>query len=110
MSNLTFEQKKMKNYLGKRLNGSAVTIKKHHERGLKISSVIYERFGVHVYQYQQKHLLWFITEFIKGFAKGTRYNYLLTIKKLINLNKQYSLWESVLQKHFNMLESKYLSH
>ncbi|MFT5759643.1 MAG: hypothetical protein ACI9LM_004410 [Alteromonadaceae bacterium] len=98
MGNLTFEQKKMTSFLGKRLTGSSITIKNHHKRALIISTKIYERFGAHVYQYQQKHLLWFLTVHVKNHAHGTRYNYCLTLIKIISLNQKMACWEHVLKK------------
>lgn len=100
MKKLSFEQKKMKNFIGKRFNGSAVTIKKHNERALKIASAIYSRFGLHVYQYQQKHILWFIEESLADYAQGTRYNYYLTLLKVINLDEKMVCWESRLKKSY----------
>lgn len=99
MGNLTFEQKKMKSFLGKRLTGSSITIKKHEERALKMSTAIYKRFGAHVYQYKQKHLLWFLNEHTKFYAKSTRYNYFLTITKIVLLNKKMAFWLPFLKQH-----------
>jgi hypothetical protein len=100
MGNLTFEQKKMKIFLGKRLTGSSITIKKHEERALKMSTAIYKRFGTHVYQYKQKHLLWFLTEYTKFYANGTRYNYFLTIMKIVLLSNKMASWAPLLKQRF----------
>jgi hypothetical protein len=106
MKELTFEQKKMKRFIGKRFIGSSVTINKHHERCLIVATVIYKRFGMHVYQYKQKHLLWFVEYYLNGYAKSTRYNYYLTIVKLINFSDKYIKWELSLESHYKSIEKK----
>ena len=98
----------MKNFLGKRLTGATITIHKHHDRAMVIADAIFQRFGVHIYQYQQKHLVWFLTQHNQTFSKGTRYNYFLTIKRIINLSPQFKRWENVLIQQFNQLEAKYV--
>lgn len=98
MKKLSFAQIKMKNFIGNRLTGSKTTKSKHQERALIISTAIYSRFGVHVYQYQQKHLIWFLSEYVQHYSKGTRYNYFLTIQKIININEKFSCWRYVLQQ------------
>ena len=70
MQSIPFHENKMKIFLGKRLTGSSVTIKKHNERAIKISLAIYNRFGVHVYQYKQKHLVWFLIEYSFNFISA----------------------------------------
>lgn len=98
----------MKNFLGKRLTGASITIKKHHDRAMVIADAIFQRFGAHVYQYQQKHLVWFLTQHNRNFSKGTRYNYFLTIKKLINLSSKFKCWEHVLIQQFKQSEAKFV--
>lgn len=94
MGTLTKSEIKMLNFIGKRFTGSSVTIKKHRERSLQIANAIHARFGVHIYQYQQKHMLWFITVFTANYSSGTRYNYYLTIVKLIQLEPKFSVWKN----------------
>jgi hypothetical protein len=79
---LTRAQRKMLNFLGKRLTGAQVSIDKHKQRSLVIAEAIDKRFGKHVYQYQQKHYRWFLVEFAKTYSDTTQYNYKLTLIKL----------------------------
>jgi len=96
MKNTPFEHKKMLNFIGKRFTGSRVTIGKHRERSLLIASALYNRFGVHIYQYQQKHFLWLLTEYVKNYTSGTQYNYYLTVIKLIELEPKFFIWKKCL--------------
>jgi hypothetical protein len=99
LKKLSFAQIKMKNFIGNRLTGAKTTKTQHEERALIISTAIYSRFGVHVYQYQQKHLIWFLVEYSKGYTKGTRYNYYLTIMKIITLTPKFSCWKEKIKHH-----------
>jgi predicted AAA+ superfamily ATPase len=96
MQKFNIAERKMLNFIGKRFTGSAVTISKHRRRSLLISIAISERFGVHIYQYQQKHYLWFLNVYIADYSSGTRYNYYLTVVKLIQLEPKFSVWKNQL--------------
>jgi hypothetical protein len=109
LKKLTFAQIKMKIFIGDNFTGAAISKAKHHERSFLIAAAISGRFSCHVYQYQQKHLLWFLIEHISKFTKSTRYNYLLTLVKIIRLNKRTACWETVLVKNFKISENKYLT-
>jgi hypothetical protein len=82
----------MLNFLGKRLSGSLKTINKHLERAKIIATAIDKRFGKNVYQYQVKHLKWFLNHFIDSYAKGTKYNYWLTVKLIISFIGKSNQW------------------
>ena len=82
----------MQNFLGKRLTGSHETIKKHIERANKIATAIHKRFSKNVYQFQVKHLRWFLNHYINCYVQGTKYNYWLTIKLIINFIGKSSEW------------------
>ena len=103
MVNLTIAEKKMVNFIGKRFTGSPVTIKKHRQRSLIIANAIYDRFGVHVYQYQQKHFLWLLNVFIEEYSAGTKYNYYLTVVKIIQLEPKFSVWQNQLDLAYKKL-------
>ena len=88
----------MNNFLGKRLCGKASTIAKHRNRALIIAKKVDERFNKHIYQYQIKHFLWFLKDACQKYSEGTTYNYLLTIKKLIELLDKEKDWLPILSK------------
>jgi hypothetical protein len=83
---LTRAQRKMLNFLGKRLTGARISIDKHKQRSLVIAEAVDKRFGKHVYQYQQKHYRWFLIEFAKNYSDSTQYNYKLTMLKLLSFS------------------------
>jgi hypothetical protein len=82
MERLTKSEVKMINLLGKRLTGSSESIKSHKKRALKIARAIHYQYGVNVYQYQLKHIKWFLDVANQSLKSNSQYNYWLTIKEI----------------------------
>ncbi|MDH4259566.1 MAG: hypothetical protein OEW16_04605 [Gammaproteobacteria bacterium] len=70
--------------LAKRLPGSKRgTVRHHLERAAYIAATIWRRWHVGPYQWQMKHLRWYLVEQTNDFASSTRYRHWLTVRLLI---------------------------
>ena len=81
----------MEHLLSRKLTGDRQTrVKEHTKRAKHIAAIIWWRFQVGPYQYQVKHLKWYLQTQTGHLKPNTRYRYWLTIKNII-----YALnWES----------------
>ena len=79
----------MEYLLKRRLKGNRKTrVKEHMNRAKRIAIAIWLRFQVGPYQYQLKHLLWYMKVYTKDLAPNTRYRHWLTIRSITRaLNK-----------------------
>ena len=70
--------------LANRLPGSRRgTVRQHLARSERIAEVIWRRWQVGPYQWQLKHLRWYMVEKTNDCVSGTRYRYWLTVRLLI---------------------------
>ncbi len=70
--------------LAKRLPGSRRgTVRQHLARAQHIAATIWRRWHVGPYQWQLKHLRWYLVERTNELAGGTRYRHWLTVRLLI---------------------------
>ena len=67
----------MLHLMKRRLKGSRQKINKHYNQTLYMSDVLWTGFQVGAYQYQLKHLKWFLEEGTKFLLPSTRYRYWL---------------------------------
>ena len=82
--------KHMDHLLKRRLIGNRSTkVKEHRARAKQIAIVIWQRFQMGPYQYQLKHLRWYLEVYAQNLTPNTRYRHWLTIKQIASsLNKQ----------------------
>ena len=74
----------MEYLLKHRLKGSRQTkVKEHTKRAKRIAGVIWTRFQVGPYQYQVKHLRWYLNTQTQHLTANTRYRHWLTIKYVV---------------------------
>lgn len=70
--------------LRKKLKGNKQTrVREKITRARNIAATIYDRFQVGPYQYQVKHLRWYLEINIKGLKSATRYRYWLTAQSIV---------------------------
>ena len=68
----------------RRLPGSRKgTVKPHLQRAELIAETIWQRWQVGPYQWQVKHLRWYLVEKTKHLTPGTRYRHWLTVHRLV---------------------------
>ena len=58
------------------------TVRQHVERAGRIGETIWRRWHVGPYQWQVKHLRWFLTTQTNDYSPSTRYRYWLTIRAM----------------------------
>ena len=74
----------MEHLLNRKLKGNRSTrVKEHTQRAKKIAAFIWKRFQVGPYQYQLKHLKWYLDTQIRLFKAATQYRHWLTVKNII---------------------------
>ena len=83
-------EKHMEHLLNRKLTGNRHTkVKEHTQRAKRIAAIIWARFQVGPYQYQLKHLHWYLQTQTTHLKPATRYRYWLTIQNILHaLNKQ----------------------
>jgi hypothetical protein len=70
--------------LAQRLPGSRRgSVRQHLARSGHIAQTIWRRWQVGPYQWQLKHLRWYLVERTSEYTSGTRYRYWLTVRLLI---------------------------
>ena len=73
-----------KGLLVRRLPGSRRgTVRAHLQRAELIAETIWRRWQVGPYQWQIKHLRWYLVEKTKHLTPGTRYRHWLTVRVLV---------------------------
>ena len=88
----------MDHLLKRRIKGNRQTrVKEHMNRAKLIAIAIWQRFQVGPYQYQLKHLCWYLEVHIKDLAPNTRYRHWLTIKKIANSLDKSLKWNSLVE-------------
>lgn len=74
----------MEHLLTRKLTGKRSTrVKEHLTRAKRIADVLYRQFQVGPYQYQLKHLRWYLEAHIQGIKSATRYRHWLTVRNII---------------------------
>lgn len=77
-------ERHMEHLLNRKLKGNRGTrVKEHTHRAKKIATVIWTRFHVGPYQYQLKHLKWYLNTQIRHLKAATQYRHWLTVKNII---------------------------
>jgi len=89
----------MEHLLNRKLKGNRSTrVKEHTHRAKKIAAAIWTRFRVGPYQYQLKHLKWYLDTQTQHLKPATQYRHWLTVKNVIIALGKESDWMSRLGK------------
>ena len=84
--------------LVRRLPGSRRgSVRAHLQRAERIAESIWRRWQVGPYQWQVKHLRWYLSVPASPFTPGTRYRYWLTIRNLVHALGRSEHWLVQLQ-------------
>ena len=91
-------ERHMEYLLNRKLKGNRSTrVKEHTHRAKKIAAMIWTRFHVGPYQYQLKHLKWYMDTRIRHLKPDTQYRHWLTIKNIVDVLNKEDNWEAQLQ-------------
>ena len=91
-------EKHMEHLLNRKLPGNRHTkVKEHTKRARRIAATIWVRFQVGPYQYQLKHLRWYLSTRTSHLTFSTRYRHWLTVKNIIIALGKESDWIDRLQ-------------
>ena len=72
-------------------------VREHTKRAERIATEIWGRFQVGPYQYQLKHLIWYLNTQTQDLKPATRYRYWLTLRHIIQALNKPDAWLPVLQ-------------
>jgi hypothetical protein len=83
----------MEHLLNRKLKGNRSTrVKEHTQRAKKIAAVIWTRFQVGPYQYQLKHLKWYLDTQTRHLKAATQYRHWLTVKNIAHALHKENEW------------------
>ena len=89
----------MEHLMNRKLKGNRGTrVKEHTNRAKKIAAVVLIRFQVGPYQYQLKHLKWYLDTQTRHLKAATQYRHWLTVKNVIIALGKESDWMGGLGK------------
>ena len=75
----------MEHLLARKLTGKrSRRVRDHLNRAKRIAAILYSQFQVGPYQYQAKHLCWYLTTQTHQLKPATRYQHWLTIRNIVN--------------------------
>ncbi|MEZ5482877.1 MAG: hypothetical protein R3E73_12125 [Porticoccaceae bacterium] len=87
----------MLHLMKRRLKGSRRKINEHYNRTLYMSDLLWVKFQVGAYQYQLKHLRWYLEEGTNLLLPDTRYRHWLTVKVILEALDKEADWTPQLQ-------------
>jgi len=88
----------MKHLLTRKLKGKRSTkVKEHTKRAIRIAGSIWHRFQIGPYQYQLKHLKWYLSTQTQHLSINTRYRHWLSIKYIAIALGKAPIWCDELQ-------------
>ncbi len=83
----------MDHFLKRKLSGNRkIRVKEHRARAKQVAVVLWLRFQVGPYQYQFKHMHWYMDVYTKDLAPNTRYRHLITVRNIIQVLKKNAKW------------------
>lgn len=89
----------MHHLLNRKLPGKRHTnVKEHTGRAKRIAHSIWKRFQVGPYQYQLKHLMWYLNFHTAHLKPVTRYRHWLTLRHIVRALNKPDAWLQVLQR------------
>ena len=81
-----------KRLLSRSMRGGSATVRTECERAARAAGVIWCRWQVGPWQWQQKHVRWFLEHRTKEYSAWTRYRYWLTVERTLRVIKRYDDW------------------
>ena len=81
-----------KRLLSRSMRGGSVTVRTECERAARAAAVIWCRWQVGPWQWQQKHIRWFLEHRTTEYSAWTRYRYWLTVERMLRVIKRYDDW------------------
>lgn len=94
---ITQARQHMLHLFKRRLKGSRQKLNRHYNRSRYIVDILWAQFQVGPYQYQVKHLRWYLTDAIEPLLPATRYQHWLTVKILLEALGKEDEWIGHLQ-------------
>lgn len=89
----------MEHLLKRKLKGNRQTrVNEHMKRSNRIAAAIWGRFQVGPYQYQLKHIRWYMEVYTKYLAPNTRYRHWLTIRSITQALNKNAEWIILLER------------
>ncbi len=89
----------MEHLLKRKLTGKRRgRVKEHLNRAKRIAVILYCQFQVGPYQYQVKHLRWYLETHISPLKPETFYRHCLTIKNIVAARQKEADWLPQLQQ------------
>ena len=93
-------QQHMRHVLGKKITGRRGTrVREHTERALTIAGVLYRQFQVGPYQYNLRHLVWYLDIRIQALRPSSRYRHWLTVRLIVQALNRWEKWQAALESH-----------
>lgn len=105
MKKITKAELKMNHCIGKRWTGNPNYLKQKKVRALTIARTIDKQFGVHIYQYKQKHIKWYIEYELSKKMQGTITNYRPVVFAIIKLLEKENSWQPLIELAFKRVLS-----
>ena len=88
----------MEHLLARKLTGKRSSrVKEHLNRAKRIAAILYHQFQVGPYQYQVKHLRWYLTTQTHQLKPATRYRHWLTVWNIVAARNKSADWLMQLQ-------------
>ena len=89
----------MEYLLNRKISGCRRTkVKEHIQRAKRIAVIIWTRFQIGPYQYQLKHLAWYINTQTQHLQPATRYRHWLTVRYIVSALNKLDEWEQTLER------------
>lgn len=85
-------RKQVRELLSCSLKGSSGGVKENVKRAEKIAEMVFRKFQIYPSQWQLKHVKWVFNDGIKHLSNNTRYNYCLTIQKILDAQESPYQW------------------
>ena len=91
-------EKHMEHLLNRKIPGGRRTkVREHTQRASRIAAIIWARFQVDPYQYQLKHLIWYLNTQTQRYQPSARYRHRLTVKYIVSALSKQAAWGQALQ-------------
>lgn len=95
----------MEHLLTRKLTGKRqCRVQEHLKRASQIAACIWKRFSIGPYQYQLKHLRWYLNTQTKLLKPATFYRHWLTVKNIIGALDKESIWLNQLEGTWRKVE------
>jgi len=91
-------EKHMEHLLNRKISGCRRSkVNEHTQRARRIAVMIWTRFQVGPYQYQLKHLIWYLNTWTRHLKPATRYRHWITLRYIVWALNKPDAWAQALQ-------------